>query len=170
MHDLVTAAKAQERLGLGDWRPMIRAMSTSEYAVRPRAISVPSGPMTLTVSPRSKRPREATTPVGRRLLPSWSARTAPASMMSAPAGRRVPAIHCLRKAVVSRQDKTSCNVRRFDSSYGMQLAPQRDAHVTSSADSNFAAASFVAIPPRADVRSRAATHRSISGVMHESPG
>src|SRR5438270_101955 len=64
----------------------------------PRAISAPSAASTLTVSPRSKRPRAPVTPAGRRLRPSRSARSAPASMLMAPAGRSVPAIHCLRAA------------------------------------------------------------------------
>src|SRR5450631_2434011 len=81
-----------------DLRPMMRAASPSEYAQIPRATSDPSGPMMLTVSPRSNRPTARVTPAGSKLLPPISARTAPSSTTIAPAGRNVPAIHCLRVA------------------------------------------------------------------------
>ena len=77
---------------------MMRAASVSEYAQMPRATSTPSGPMMLTVSPRSKRPSARVTPAGNRLLPCNRARTAPSSTAIAPAGFKVPAIHCLRVA------------------------------------------------------------------------
>ena len=82
-----------------DFRPRMRAVSASEYAQMPRATSTPPGPTMLTVSPRSKRPMARVTPAGSKLLPCISARTAPSSTEIAPAGRKVPAIHCLRAAV-----------------------------------------------------------------------
>ena len=55
----------------------------------------PSGPRTITASPRPKPPSTLITPAGNRLLPPRSACTAPASMTARPRFER-PAIHFLR--------------------------------------------------------------------------
>ncbi len=60
--------------------------------------SRPAWSFTSTASPRWKRPSIWRMPAGSRLLPSASARAAPASMISMPSGFKTPAIQRLRAA------------------------------------------------------------------------
>ncbi len=117
---------------------MMRAASPSEYAQMPRATSTPSGPMMLTVSPRSNRPTARVTPAGSRLLPPISARTAPSSTAIAPAGFKVPAIHCLR--VANGVEEGTNQVQRAPSSMRFKRmldSPLGDAQMTARAHGDF---------------------------------
>src|SRR5258706_166460 len=132
----------------------------------PRATSRPPALTTLTVSPRSKCPRAPVTPAGSRLLPAPSARKAPSSMRTAPAGRSVPAIHCLRAATGVEAGRNQ--VQRAPASMrlsGCRGSPAAMHMWHPAATAMRAAAILVAIPPEPTPEAEPVGRASISGAM-----
>ena len=151
---------------------MMRAASLSEYAQMPRATSTPSGPTMLTVSPRSKRPTRA-----RHARPATgscrcnSARTAPSSTAIAPAGFKVPAIHCLR--VASGVEDGTNQVQRAPSSMRLQRmlgGALGDAQMTARAHGDLGRGDLGLHAARTHLAADPARHRLDCGGDLEHPG
>ena len=115
MNDFIAAAKAQQLLDLADFAADdARRIAVRVGADAARDLERRPAPRMLTVSPRSKRPtRPRHARRQQALAPAAARAPRPRRHAIAPAGFKVPAIHCLRVAERRRGSaRTRCSARR----------------------------------------------------------